>query len=209
MLRHIGICVLTLALLAGPAIAADNDLPPPDPADAIYTITLEADIPNTARCLGDLSTPLCALETFIACKEIPDMRRNPICGQVGYQLPPPPTGEIREYLDSRPVDPTIYRIAIYYRVHASLWPSPAMVKEIQHRFSHRPTPPWILPGDGIVLVQHGMCVVPAENACKLRVKGYTIYALYKAGGVWRVRGRDVVPGIPALREALMLPNSRM
>lgn len=105
MLRHIEMCVLTLALLASlafassvfsgaalssPAMAAEPDLPPPDPADAVYTITLEADMTNTARCLGEVDTPLCALETFLACKKIIEMRSNPACGKVGYALPPPP-----------------------------------------------------------------------------------------------------------------------
>ena len=214
MLRHIGLCIAMLGLLTGPAMAADADLPPPDPADTIYTITLESDIPNTAHCLGDISTALCALETFIACKEIPDMRRNPICGQVGYKLPPPLTGEIKTYVESRPKDPTVYRIETYYRVHASLWPSPEMVAEIQKRtgasaLRDRNYTHWIIPGDGIILVQYDTCIIPTEQACKPHVKEYMLYSLYQLGSIWRVRGRETIPNIPALHHALRLPNYRM
>ncbi len=203
MLRHIGICILALALLAGPAMAAEADLPPPDPADAIYTITLEADIPNTARCLGDISTALCAVETYIACDRLPEMRSSPVCVKVGFVLPPPPTGEIKHMLESRPKDSTIYRMAVFYRVQGALWPPADMVAAFKERASDAE---WIMPGDGVILIRSGACIVGPNQECRPSFSGYRMYSLRRVGSFWRVNGESAVPNSPTIRQALNFPG---
>jgi len=187
MLRHIGLCVAIMAMLLLASVAAKaNDLPPPDPADMAYTITLEPSLKNTARCLGDLSTALCALETFIACEEIPEMRVNPVCAKAGYKLPPPLTGEFKRMEEARPKDTTVYRMAVFYRIHSSFWPSPEMVTQIKRYTRHGAYQElekdhWIELNDAIVLVQQGRCISRMEQECHARPSSYVMHAIYKKG----------------------------
>jgi hypothetical protein len=55
-----------LALAACAGGAEGPDLPPPDPPDAWRWVTQD-DATATSKCIGDPKTPLCAVETIIAC----------------------------------------------------------------------------------------------------------------------------------------------
>ncbi len=203
MLRHIGVCVLALALLAGPAKAADADLPPPDPADAIYTITLEADIPNTARCLDDVSKAVCAMETYIACHQIAQFRTKLNCAEAGYKPPPPPTGEIKRMLESRPKDTKVYRQAFYYRINFAYWPRPEQVMEMKERTVNEG---WIENGDAIIEVQFDYCIVPNSQDCDPRVTQRRLFSLFRNGSDWTVRGWRLAFWEASVRRFIGLPD---
>ena len=64
MLRHIGLCIAMLGLLAGPAMAADADLPPPDPPDFWREVGPRH---ASSTCIGSKASPICMLDTLMAC----------------------------------------------------------------------------------------------------------------------------------------------
>ena len=62
------VVIAALVLGSGAAAAAGRhapDLPRPDPKGTWRKITWD-DATTTSKCIGDLSTPLCALETVLA-----------------------------------------------------------------------------------------------------------------------------------------------
>lgn len=71
-----------LLLLAGTGFAgaqpADPDLPPPDPPGVWRKITHD-DATSDSKCIGHPVTPLCALETYLACVQ---RSRNDYCDMV-------------------------------------------------------------------------------------------------------------------------------
>jgi len=68
---------MMLLLCAAPALAGE-DIPPPDEVRFIDRHGASSD------CIGDTSTPLCAVETWLACK----VRQNPeLCGLVDRRHP--------------------------------------------------------------------------------------------------------------------------
>jgi len=204
MRRHIGVCVAIMAMLLLASVAAKaNDLPPPDPADTVYTITLERDIPNTARCLGDLSTALCALETFIACKYIPEIQAQLKCEKAGYRRGPPLTGELKRMEEARPKDTTIYRIAFFYRLDFSYWPNAKQVAELKRRTIKDI---WIEPGDAVIRLQFHDCIVVAGEECKPELNERMLYSLYKKEGGWSVRDFNRQPSQSDVRQLVGLPD---
>lgn len=80
--------VVALLLLALPGWAqpADPDLPLPDPPGVWRKLTHD-DATTDSRCIGNPKTPLCAIETYIACF----LRREPdYCDIVGAGVRPLP-----------------------------------------------------------------------------------------------------------------------
>lgn len=71
MVAAILAAVLAVLALAAPAAAqraADPDLPRADPRGYWRQVTLDPET-TTSKCIGNLSTPLCAVETMVACRE--------------------------------------------------------------------------------------------------------------------------------------------
>lgn len=62
------LAAVSLAFFTLPALAQANDpvLPPPDPPGAWRKLTLD-DATSSSRCIGNPVTPLCAVETYLAC----------------------------------------------------------------------------------------------------------------------------------------------
>lgn len=82
------IAIVATVWTISPAIASDQ-LPPPDPEGTWRVITQDP-ATTTSKCIGDTSTPVCALETLLAC-----FARNdyPLCAQTMLN-PFEPTGEV-------------------------------------------------------------------------------------------------------------------
>jgi hypothetical protein len=91
---------LLMIALPGLAVAQGNDpmLPPPDPSGSWRKLTRD-DATTTSRCIGNPVTPLCAVETYLACF----VRRQPeLCDMVGAGIRPimsvvPPADKREEY----------------------------------------------------------------------------------------------------------------
>lgn len=68
MVRALGFLLLIVALLGlrGNAFAAELNLPPADPPGKWRRITQDADSTDS-KCIGQLTSPLCAAENWIAC----------------------------------------------------------------------------------------------------------------------------------------------
>ncbi|MGY0743739.1 hypothetical protein ACW7AA_01685 [Azospirillum argentinense] len=98
--------VLLIALWALPATGKDPDLPPVDPPSRWHRMG-PTDAESSSRCIGQLISPICTLETLLACF---DHGINALCTLA--------TGrKIRaEYMDGRGKGTTLYRVVAARRL---------------------------------------------------------------------------------------------
>ena len=164
------IAVITLLITHGFAWAAkvDSDLPKPDPK-GYWRIMTQDEQTTTSMCIGSLSTPLCAIETYLAARLRADNNLLNFAKGLPNPVDSPP-------LQKFPLDTKKYRV----RQSGFLTPV-SHIDSISAKNKKR--------GEAYVILDERTC--NASGRCSKPLPSTRIYFLYKYiirmdGGIWHV-----------------------
>jgi hypothetical protein len=168
-----GVCAFALALVIAISPSAAADPPAPTkPRPAHWRVMTYDDATSTSRCIGDPRTPLCAIETHMACF----FRRQPPLCPLAHGLP---ESAVNKFNVARP-DRRVAALKIEYRVlriHQVKSPDPRLARNIN--------PP--APGDIEVRVIDRSCSSVRSTCGGERTYEYYFRTRHTADG-WRIIG---------------------
>ncbi len=171
-MRNVGPCLSLIAALlcAAPVRAADPGLPAIDPPGQGRVMTHD-DSTTTSKCVGNPITPLCAVETIIACFERKD---GELC-RIGMNV------EGKPYFMHAQPQPRPYRFQ-RYRILSS-----------QHVDAISLLPPWFIkkhgqyqPGDVQIVVLEQACQRNPERCDPVNSSDRFTYVVRRADSRWFV-----------------------
>lgn len=153
-----------------------------DPPDRWRIFSVNENIPNTSRCLGQRTSPLCAVETRRACKKLGN---EELCKMEGYN------DENRNFIAIKP--------EVYFEHYVSYrFP---VVREVREGEQIEVDDETVAPGDYVVEYEETDCNSILKR-CFRTFGSRTTYVLWKVGDNWRIYHtfnpdyEDEHPGMP-------------
>ena len=171
--------VLTLALVtpghaaglaaeSAPGANADALAPPATkPKPARWRVMTMEDATSTSRCIGDPRTPLCTVETLMACFI---RRQGQLCA-ISHGYPPSEAGRFR-LSKPGPSYRTEYRVVRFHLIRNN---DPLLNLDVE----------WLKPGDVDMTVYERSCLLPRQSCLSEPVSRF-VYAVRPDGDRWRI-----------------------
>ena len=157
-----------LAAESAPGANADVLVPPPaKPKPARWRVMTMEDATSTSRCIGEPRTPLCAVETLMACF----IRRQVRLCTISEGLPESEAGQFH-LSPPGPSYRTEYRVVHFAVISKN---SPKLQLDVE----------WLQPGDVEMTVYRRSCLMPRSSCVGEPARGYH-YVARPDGDRWRI-----------------------
>ena len=143
--------------------------PATKPKPARWRVMTMEDATSTSRCIGDPRTPLCAVETLMACFI---RRQGQLCA-ISHGYPPSEAGRFR-LSKPGPSYRTEYRVVRFHLIRNN---DPLLNLDVE----------WLKPGDVDITVYRRFCLPPRQSCLGEPVTRF-VYAVRRDGDRWRITG---------------------